>query len=100
MSNIILVVNVKVKAEFVEEVYPFMKALHKLTHEFDSGCIQYDLHEVKEEENSFCFIETWEDQAALDAHMNKDHFKNFMEFSDGKIEDMKITFLNKYVEEK
>ena len=100
MSNIVLVVKIKVKEEFVEEVYPFMKALHKLTHELDAGCIQYDLHKVKEQEGIFCFIETWENQESLDAHMGKEHFKNFMEYSDGKIEDMKIDFLEKYVEEK
>ena len=66
MDNVILVVNIKVKEEFVDEVYAFMKALHKLTHELDSGCIQYDLHKVKEEENTFCFVETWENQESLD----------------------------------
>lgn len=96
MSNVILVVNIKVKEEFVDEVYVFMKALHKLTHELDSGCIQYDLHKVKEQEDKFCFIETWENKESLDAHMQAEHFKNFIEFTDGKIEDMKIDFLNKY----
>ncbi|WP_072679425.1 putative quinol monooxygenase [Arcobacter sp. LA11] len=98
MSNIILVVKVKVKEEFTQEVYTFMKALHKLTHELDSGCIQYDLHKVKEEESMFCFIETWENQESLDEHMQKGHFKNFMEFTDGKVEEIKIDFLEKYVE--
>lgn len=98
MSNIILVVKVKVKEEFAEEVYTFMKALHKLTHEFDEGCIQYDLHKVLEEENTFCFIETWKDQASLIEHSKKDHFVNFMEFAEGKIEDMQKTFLEKYEE--
>lgn len=99
MSNVILVVKIKVKDEFVDGVYPFMKALHKLTHELDKGCIQYDLHKVKEQEGEFCFIETWENQESLDEHMQKEHFKNFMEFADGKIEDMKIDFLEKYKEE-
>ncbi len=99
MSNVVLVVKVKVKEEFAEQVYPFMKALHKLTHEFDRGCIQYDLHEVKDEANTFCFIETWEDESCLIEHSQKEHFKNFMEFVDGKIEKMDKFFLEKYVEE-
>ena len=98
MNNVTIVVNIKVKEEFIEQVYPFMKALHKLTHEFDSGCIQYDLHKVNTKENEFCFIETWENQESLDEHMKKDHFKNFMEFVDGKLEDMQIINLDKYVE--
>ena len=96
MSNVILVVNVKVKPEFTEVVYTYMKALHKLTHELDSGCIQYDLHTVKDKENEFCFVETWEDQKAIEAHSQSDHFKNFMEITDGKIEDMQLNFLEKY----
>ena len=100
MSQVILVVNVKVKEEFTDEIYVFMKALHKLTHELDKGCIQYDLHAVKDEKSNFCFIETWENQESLDEHMEKEHFKSFMQFCDGKIEDLTINFLNKYVEKK
>ena len=99
MSNVILVVKVKVKEEFEEQVYTFMKALHKLTHEFDEGCIQYDLHKVKDEKSTFCFIETWENQEALDAHMKKDHFTNFVEFTKDKTEAPEFTFLDKYVEQ-
>lgn len=98
MSNIILVVKVKVKEEFSNEVYTFMKALHKLTHELDSGCIQYDLHKIKDQVSTFCFIETWESQESLDEHMQKEHFKNFMEFTESKVEDMQIDFLEKYEE--
>ena len=99
MGKVIIVVNIKVKKEFTEEVYVFMKALHKLTHEFDGGCIQYDLHRVSEESNCYCFIETWENQEALDTHMQKDHFKNFMDYVEDKIEDMQIMNLDKYEEE-
>ena len=98
MSQVILVVNIKVKEEFTDELYSFMKALHKLTHELDEGFIQYDLHKVKEKENEFCFVETWENQEFLDQHMAKDHFKNYMEFTDGKFEDIQINFLDKYAE--
>ena len=98
MNNVILVVKVKVKEEFAEEVYIFMKALHKLTHELDDGCLQYDLHKVLEEENTFCFIETWKDESGLIAHSKKEHFVNFMEYAEGKIEDMQKTFLKKYDE--
>lgn len=99
MENVILVVNVKVKEAVAEEVYTFMKALHKLTHEFDKGCIQYDLHRIKDKENEFCFIETWESQEALDAHMQAGHFKSFMEYVEDKVENKQVIFLAKYVEE-
>lgn len=96
MSQVILVVNVKVKEAFAEDVYTYMKALHQLTHDFDKGCIQYDLHRVVDSNNEFCFIETWEDQASLDAHMEASHYKSFKDFVDDKVEDVKLTFLNKH----
>lgn len=96
MSQVILVVNVKVKEEFAQDVYTYMKALHQLTHDFDKGCIQYDLHRVVDTTNEFCFIETWEDQASLDAHMEANHYKSFKAYVDDKVEDVKLTFLNKH----
>lgn len=96
MSQVILVVNVKVKEEFAQDVYTYMKALHQLTHDFDKGCIQYDLHRVVDTTNEFCFIETWEDQAALDAHMEASHYKSFKAYVEDKVEDVKLTFLNKH----
>lgn len=96
MSQIILVVNVKVKKECIDEAYTYMKALHQLTHDFDKGCIQYDLHRVKDTSNEFCFIETWENQEALDAHMQKEHYKSFKAFMEDKIEDIQLTFLDKH----
>lgn len=86
MSNIIFTVEIKVKEEYTEMVYTFMQALHKLTHEFDKGCIQYDLYKDSYDSSMFYFIEEWEDEAALEAHTKKDHYKSFMEFVDGKLE--------------
>jgi len=99
MANISFIIKLKIKEEFTEEVYSFMKALHKLTHEFDEGIIQYDLYKVKEEENTFCFIETWENQEFYEAHSQKGHTKSFKEYLEGKFEDVQKVFLDKYVEE-
>lgn len=99
MDNIIFVIKIKVKKEFEDEVYTFMKALHKLTHEFDEGIIQYDLHKVKDEESTFCFIENWKTNEAYEAHRDKDHTKNFKEYLEDKIVDVQKFHLSKYEEE-
>lgn len=98
MENVNLLVEVKVKDEFIEPVYTFMKALHKLTHELDEGCLQYDLLQSKDDKSKIFFIEKWENQDYLDRHMQKEHFKNFNEFTKDKIEDSKINFIDKYEE--
>lgn len=99
MSNVIFIIKLKVKAEFFDEVYTFSKAIHKLTHEFDEGVIQYDLYKVKEEENTLCFFENWENTDLYERHRNKEHTKNFKEFLDGKLENVEKIFLDKYIEE-
>ena len=44
MSKIVIVAKVKIKEEFVSEIYPLLVNLHNSTHKNDEGCIQYDLH--------------------------------------------------------
>ena len=95
MSNVILVVKVKVKEEFEEQVYTFMKALHKLTHELDEGCIQYDLHVDLEDKCSFTFVETWENEEALSLHEKKEHFISCVDFMEDKLESFSIDKLKK-----
>lgn len=96
MSQVILTVKVKVKEEFEKEVYKSMQLLHKLTHKEDRGCLQYDLHRVKDETSSFFFFEKWESKEMLDEHMAKDHFINFQKENEEKIESVQMNFLEKY----
>ena len=88
MSNIVFTVKMKVKEEFTQIVDPFMRAMHKLTHEFDGGLVQYDLYKDKEDENKFYFIEEWDSEESLEKHKQKEHYKNFIEFIDDKLESI------------
>lgn len=88
MSSIVFTVKIKVKEEFTQIVYPFMQAMHKLTHEFDEGFVQYDLYKDKEDENKFYFIEEWDSEESLEQHKQKEHYKSFIEFMDGKLESI------------
>lgn len=99
MDNVIFVIKMKIKEEFIDEVYTFSKAIHKLTHEFDDGIIQYELHKVKDEKNTLYFIENWKSEEAYEAHRNKEHTKNYKEYLEDKLEDVQKTFLEKYEEE-
>ncbi|WP_419773915.1 putative quinol monooxygenase [Halarcobacter sp.] len=88
MSNIVFTVKIKVKEEFTQIVYPFMQAMHKLTHDFDEGFVQYDLFKDKEDENKFYFIEEWDSEKSLEKHKQKEHYKSFIEFLDDKVESI------------
>lgn len=95
--NIIVVATLKVKKEFKDEIYNTLVELYTQTHKNDNGCIQYELHQDLEDENSFTFIETWENMSLLEEHSNKQHFLDFVEKIDGKLENMDIKKLKKII---
>ncbi len=95
MKKIVVVATVKVKDEFKEEVYNELSNLHEATHKYDEGCIQYDLHKNLDDENSFTFVETWQNANLLEEHMKKEHFLKFAQSIDGKLESLDIQKLEK-----
>ncbi|RXJ90840.1 antibiotic biosynthesis monooxygenase [Arcobacter sp. CECT 8983] len=95
MKEVVIVATIKVKDGFKDEVYSELLKLHEATHKHDEGCLQYDLHKNLDDENSFTFIETWENTKLLDKHMEKEHFLQFVKFVDGKLENMDIKRLEK-----
>ncbi|XOB63713.1 putative quinol monooxygenase [Campylobacterota bacterium DY0563] len=90
MDNIVVVANIQIKKEFVSEVYEVLVELHKKTNELDEGCISYKFHKDLEKDNSFTFIEVWENIEFLKLHSQKEHFKKFTDFIEGKIESMNV----------
>lgn len=95
MKQIVVVATLSLKDGQSEGVLESLKALHKATHHEDKGCLQYDLHKESEKENTYVFVETWENQALLSEHMEKAHFKAFQAALAGKIESMTIQKLEK-----
>ena len=44
----------------------------------EAGNLRYDLHQDLQNENRFVFVETWQDQAAVDSHNASSHFQGFV----------------------
>jgi quinol monooxygenase YgiN len=97
MKNIVVVAKVKVKEEYKDEVYTELLKLHKSTKKNSEGVLQYDLHKSLEEDNTFVFIEKWENSEFLDEHMAKQHFKDAVVNLDGKVESIEINKLEKLI---
>ncbi|WP_368030202.1 putative quinol monooxygenase [Arcobacter sp. s6] len=97
MSKIVIVAKLKIKEQFKDEVYAELLVLHKSTHEFDEGCIQYELHKDLEDVNSFTFIETWENAELLEAHMATAHFASFVKTIENKLDALEISKLEKLI---
>jgi len=95
MENVIIIAKVKIKEAYVSEVFKELVILHKQTHEYDKGCIQYDLHKNYDSNNSYTFVETWENQNFLDEHEKKEHFINCVQNIESKLESFEIQKLEK-----
>ncbi len=49
----------------------------------EPGCINYDLHQAKDDPGSFMFHENWTSQQHLDDHLNRPHLKAFLDKAGG-----------------
>ena len=51
----------------------------------DAGCLAYSFSADLDDENRILGIEVWADQAALDAHMDHDHTRDFLRVAPGLV---------------
>ena len=68
----------KVKPGLEEEVKRELMALQGPTRS-EEGCINYDLHQSKEDPSRFMFYENWKSQEDLDKHLQMPYLKAFRE---------------------
>ena len=68
-----VVVNMNIEPGNFDTMNAAMKELVTLT-VVEEGCISYNFCRKIEGENSYAILETWESQAALDAHLQSEHF--------------------------
>lgn len=83
------------KQDKIEETKKALTALVEPTRKED-GCIQYDLLQDNTNPALFFFIEIWESNAHLDAHLATAHFLNWKEKSAALLESpMEVSLLKK-----
>lgn len=95
MQKIVLIATLTLKNSNHEGVLDALTTLHKATHQHDTGCLQYDVHQDIEKENTYVFIETWESEALLAEHMKKEHYHNYKAFMGDKVESVSLQKLKK-----
>ena len=86
MPPLTVVAQVVAKKDSIACIKPELLKLVAPTRS-ESGCIAYNLHQDNENPAIFIFYETWESQAALEKHMNSEHFKAYIAAADGMIEN-------------
>ena len=60
-----------------QEFITVAEKLVKATRE-EAGCIYYDLVQDVADENVFCFVEKYQDEAAVEAHKASVHFRTYV----------------------
>ena len=88
-----LVYQVQVKPESKDDILKAFETLVSETRK-EKGCIIYDLFQNGEDPNNFILIEKWATQEDLDNHSTSDHFKDYLNDSDGKFEKAELKKVN------
>lgn len=94
MPPVTVVAKVVARKDAVDRVMPELLKLVPPTRQ-ESGCIGYTLHQDDNEPAVFIFYETWESAAALEKHMDSDHFKAYIAAVDGMIEDKAVHIMTR-----
>jgi quinol monooxygenase YgiN len=89
MSKLTIVANIKAKADKVDLVKAELLKLIGVTRA-EKGCINYDLHQDNENTAHFVFYENWESRELWQTHMNNQHLKDYMEATDGAVEEFTL----------
>lgn len=74
---IIIVAKSQLKEGKRDEYYVMAREMEEKSRK-EKGCASYTLYEDMNDSMSVCFIEEWEDQAAIDAHNQSPHFTHFI----------------------
>ncbi len=89
MSKLTINAHIFAKEDQVELVKAELEKLIEITLA-EEGCIQYDLHRNNDNPVHFMFYENWESRELWQKHMNNQHLKDYMEATDGAVEEFTL----------
>lgn len=72
-----IVAKFKVKAGEEEKFLSLTETLVKASRA-EAGCLAYSLNKHVEAEGTYCMLEQWKDQSAIDAHNASSHFTSII----------------------
>jgi len=94
MSELKITANILVKPEYKEEV---LEALQKIVDETrkEEGNISYELYGNISNNLEYTIIEGWRSKEDIDIHNNSEHFAEFKQAIEGKVNNLVIETLKK-----
>ena len=97
-EKIVLMARLNVKKDQVEALKQAALAIVAESRQ-ESGCVNYDVHQLIDDETVFLWHETWANKAALDEHFAKSYTKEFFaRFDDFADEPPQINLTRKITE--
>ena len=89
MTTLTIVANIKAKANKIDLVKEQLVKLIDTTRA-EQGCINYDLHQDKNNPAHFVFYENWESRELWQTHMANQHLQDYMTATDGAVEEFTL----------
>ncbi|MBT8486110.1 MAG: antibiotic biosynthesis monooxygenase [Phycisphaerales bacterium] len=89
MPNLTIVAHIHAKPDRTEHVCAELEKLIPVTRSED-GCIQYDLHQDRDDPNHFMFYETWVSRKQWQTHMNAPHLAAYLEATEGAVAEFTL----------
>jgi len=91
--HIVLVVGLRARPNLDKEVRELLIGMREPTRA-ESGCLRFDLHQSKVDTGLFFVYQIWQDEAALEAHMQCAHTLKFRDSAPKLLEEPVL--LNKW----
>ncbi|MDW5288511.1 putative quinol monooxygenase [Formosa sp. PL04] len=83
-NQLTIIAKILAKTEFTELIKDELLKLVESSRT-DKGCINYTLLQDNTDLNSFVVYENWENDTALEKHLETDHFKTFTAATHAKL---------------
>ncbi|WP_417840946.1 putative quinol monooxygenase [Terasakiella sp.] len=89
MSKLTIVAHITAKADKIEQVKAELEKLIAPTCQ-EEGCLQYDLHQDRDNPASFMFYENWQSRAMWQQHLASKHLAHYKTVTEGNVAEFRL----------
>ena len=94
-GKVTVIARIKAKTGEVQRVKEELLKLLAPTRA-ENGCMNFDVHQGATDQSQFLFHENWTSKAALEAHFETPHIKNWLRVAEGLLaEPLEVTLWNR-----
>lgn len=89
MSKLTIVAHITAKVNKIEQVKAELEKLIAPTC-VEEGCLQYDLHQDRDNPASFMFYENWQSRALWLRHLESKHLMHYKAAIEGAVDEFRL----------